>query len=102
MTIIAVLNTGEEEAAQQKWKKHSRDMCRNLLDDLVNCTRSKTITIGYACKEPNQKVQECLKQYSTEEWRDKFREDELRLKKEFLVAHGRWPSQYQTSGHLSE
>ncbi|EGF84152.1 hypothetical protein BATDEDRAFT_85403 [Batrachochytrium dendrobatidis JAM81] len=77
-------------------------MCRSLLDELVDCTRQHTVTIGFACSEPNKKVQDCLKQYSTEQWKDKFREDELRLKKEFLIANGRWPSQYQTSGHIVE
>ncbi|KAL2918164.1 hypothetical protein HK105_202091 [Polyrhizophydium stewartii] len=96
MTIIATLNSAEEEVVLQRFKKYSRDNCRELLEELVKCTKSHTVSIPMQCRLQNELVQECLKKHSTEAVRDAFREEELHRKREFLKANGKWPTQYDT------
>ncbi|KAI8930271.1 hypothetical protein BC831DRAFT_439937, partial [Entophlyctis helioformis] len=91
MTVIAVLSSEEEEVALQRFKKSARDKCRSYLDDLVNCTRHRTFSLVMMCREQNRKVQECVQQYTTESDLDRFREEELLKKREFLKSIGKWP-----------
>jgi hypothetical protein len=46
----------------------------------VDCTSVRTVTVYFACHEEKKNLNNCLKQYTTEEAYDAFRDDVLKAK----------------------
>jgi hypothetical protein len=92
MTIIPVLNAEEEEFAFKKMRKDAQTNCKELLGALVDCTKTKTITLYWpwnAC-EPVRKVAfDCLNIYANLEIKEDIRKDLLNKKIEYLKQNGR-------------
>ncbi|KAJ3159264.1 hypothetical protein HDU86_001867 [Geranomyces michiganensis] len=64
-------------------RRHCGD---NSHTELVACTRNRTFTVYFACRQPTSALNQCLKPYTTEAERDKLREVHLAKKKEWLKA----------------
>jgi hypothetical protein len=50
------------------------------MQEFVNCTSVRTITVYFACHGEKNKLNNCLKQFTTEEAYDAFRDDVLKAK----------------------
>ena len=89
--ILTALNTQEEEVVLQRFKKLARDMCKTEIQNLVNCTTTKTFSLIYACKQEKIRVNECLEPFSKQEILDRMRFEEVGKKKEFYKNKGLYP-----------
>ncbi|TPX67910.1 hypothetical protein SpCBS45565_g03417 [Spizellomyces sp. 'palustris'] len=83
MVVLTVLTNKEEEIVFADLKKNATTKCRQYLEELVQCTRNRTLTVYWACQKQNRALNECLGQYTTDEERDKRREQFLAGKKEW-------------------
>jgi hypothetical protein len=94
--IITVLNGQEEEVVLQRLKKEARDKCKAELQNLVSCTRQKTFSMFWQCKEENRIAQSCLGQFTTELEHFRLRMEELEKKKMYLKHNGLYPPDKQS------
>jgi BMFP domain-containing protein YqiC len=89
--IITVLNGQEEEVVLQRLKKEARDKCKAELEKLVKCTKSKTFSMFWHCREENQIAQSCLAKFTGEDTHFRMRMEELEKKKTYLKQNGLYP-----------
>lgn len=50
------------------------------MQELVNCTSHRTITVYFACLTQKDKLNNCLSQYTTDEMYDAYRDVALKEK----------------------
>ncbi|TPX57788.1 hypothetical protein PhCBS80983_g03592 [Powellomyces hirtus] len=86
MVSLTVLSNKEEELIHNQLKKNALTKCSKLVEELVACTRSRTLTVYFACQKHQKILNECLGPYTTETERDKLREVHLATKKEWVKA----------------
>ncbi|KAJ3183199.1 hypothetical protein HDU85_002225 [Gaertneriomyces sp. JEL0708] len=83
MVALTVLTNKEEEIVLNDLKKNARSKCKDLLEALVACTRSRTVTVYWACQAENKAVNECLGRFTTNAEYDKLRTKFLEDKKQW-------------------
>jgi oligoribonuclease NrnB/cAMP/cGMP phosphodiesterase (DHH superfamily) len=89
--IVTVLNGQEEEVVLQRLKKEARDKCKEEMERLVNCTRTKTFSMFWHCNQENQAAQSCLAKFTGQDTHHKMRMEELEKKKNYLKMNGLYP-----------
>ncbi|KAI8819463.1 uncharacterized protein EV422DRAFT_534855 [Fimicolochytrium jonesii] len=86
MVVLTVLSNKEEELIHNELKKNALSQCSRLVQELVACTKVRTITVYWACKDQTAALNKCLAPYTTENERDKLREKHIALKNEWIAA----------------
>ena len=56
-----------EEGLIEKQKVLGRRMCRNEIEDFVDCTNSGFISVVWKCRPHKDRVNECLGQYTNKD-----------------------------------
>ncbi|KAI9089428.1 hypothetical protein DFS34DRAFT_639433 [Phlyctochytrium arcticum] len=87
MVSLTVLTNKEEEMVFNNLKKNATTKCAKYLEDLATCTRSKTLTVYWACQSEKRILNDCLSQYTTEDHRDVLRKEMVEKKKAYLAAN---------------
>ncbi|KAI8908929.1 hypothetical protein EDD86DRAFT_247213 [Gorgonomyces haynaldii] len=96
--LVTTLNIKEEEAALQKAKKNARTQCKDVVEQLIACTRYKTFSLYFGACEKERKISsECLSQYTNELALSEMREQVLKDKIQFLKDHNKFPQISQES-----
>ncbi|KAJ3396370.1 hypothetical protein HDU92_003212 [Lobulomyces angularis] len=91
---IIVLNSFEEEQVLRKLKKNALKNCDELVKgmmytnhlfnpeiDFNDCAKGKALSLPFACRDANKKMQSCVKQFTDDDQRDIYREEALMEKK---------------------
>jgi COX assembly protein 1 len=89
--IITTLNAEEEEVVLQRFKKEARDNCKEQMQRLVACTKTKTFSLMWECKEENKELHNCLAPFTTTALHLMQRHLEIDRKKEFMKSKGKYP-----------
>ena len=93
MTLIPTLNGQEEEFCLQEIKKAARGECKDLVEQLVNCTRHKTFSLYFgSCEKERLASSECLSKFTNDLALNAARERVLEAKIKYLKDHNKLPS----------
>ncbi|KAI9190791.1 cytochrome c oxidase biogenesis protein Cmc1 like-domain-containing protein [Polychytrium aggregatum] len=86
---IVTLNQSEEELAFRQMKKAAMINCDDHVKAFVECSRSGTWSVLFKCQDLNKKMNDCLKQFTTDSHRDRIRDQCLHEKIERYKAEGK-------------
>ncbi|TPX34643.1 hypothetical protein SmJEL517_g02662 [Synchytrium microbalum] len=75
--IITVLNSWEEEACLRSMKKTALKNCDEFVSAFAECSKHGTVRVFFACQATNKAMNDCLRQFTTDETLDKLREKAL-------------------------
>ncbi|ORY28617.1 hypothetical protein BCR39DRAFT_534407 [Naematelia encephala] len=98
---MQALSRREETDLMDRMRKEALVKCEDVVREYVECTKSRTVTIGWACKDQLKAWTECMHRHVTQETIDAAKLDYLatrgdkekeaieRLKKERVESYKR-------------
>ncbi|KAI8839276.1 cytochrome c oxidase biogenesis protein Cmc1 like-domain-containing protein [Chytridium lagenaria] len=64
----------------KRLKKTAMQKCEPAVREFVDCSKHRTVTLFFSCRELNKKMNACLAQFTTDTDRDILREEALKQK----------------------
>ncbi|PVU94680.1 hypothetical protein BB561_002350 [Smittium simulii] len=78
---FSVLSRRQEEEVRKLQRKEVYRLCDSIIKDFVDCSKARTVTVFWACKEQKKNMAFCLAEKETSELLDQVRHDYLYEKK---------------------
>ncbi|CAG8455153.1 13370_t:CDS:2 [Ambispora gerdemannii] len=73
MSDMNILTRGEEEKLVQSLKTNALKKCAPQIQEFVECSSGRMISVVWACRSKLKLMNSCLKNFTTEEERDKLK-----------------------------
>ncbi|PWN97926.1 hypothetical protein FA09DRAFT_330090 [Tilletiopsis washingtonensis] len=77
MSSSSALSNRESEALLKETKAEALKKCDALVREFAECSTGRTVSIAWACRGQHKALQNCLKQYTSEEAMDIKRREYL-------------------------
>ncbi|OZJ03896.1 hypothetical protein BZG36_03952 [Bifiguratus adelaidae] len=86
---LHALTRAEEEACFKDLKQRALVKCSEAVQDFVKCSQDHNVTVVITCRGKARAMNDCLKQYTTQEELDKLKLAKIERKTEILTARAR-------------
>jgi len=70
---VPEVSTKAAESLGHKMRKRAQAKCKDLFEIYANCTRPRTISIVWACREELAQANECTKRYNNDETLNEYK-----------------------------
>jgi COX assembly protein 1 len=71
--VAPVVPRAVEEALIEKLRENSRIKCKDRVAAYAECTKDKTLSVAWACRDQLNNMNECLKLYTSAEQLDRLK-----------------------------
>jgi COX assembly protein 1 len=76
--MLQTLSSREETAVHRQMQKNAAVACKDIIQEFVNCSRDRTISMAWACRSQRTAMVECMRLRTREDDLAQAREDYLR------------------------
>ncbi|CAG8456823.1 11423_t:CDS:2 [Funneliformis mosseae] len=77
-----ILTRAEEEELLKKFKMNARTNCASLIQEFVDCTTGRVVSVAWACRSQLKAMNNCLNKFTTQEELDKLRLEYIKQKRQ--------------------